>query len=100
MFTWEQEPNALSLQGELDVGSVETLQEILLNALKSNQSLLLDLHGVVRLDTAAAQVLASLSKEESSQRLKLHLSAESALTIERLGLMAVFQPYLAGAENQ
>jgi len=95
MFVWVNEPDGLTFEGELEIGSVENLQSVLVENLKTKKKLRLDLRKVSRLDTAASQVLLALTQSEGPENLKLLLSNEVSQTFDHLGFMPHFQAYLS-----
>jgi len=100
MFDQEDRPEGLAISGEVEVSAVERLQELLLDKAAQSPKLTLDMSGVTDLDTAAAQVLAALSREGTADELRIILSDEAAEVIDKLGLGPLINPYLAGESKR
>jgi len=89
MFDWEDRPEGLVISGEVEISAAERLQELLLAKTAQSPAFTLDMSGVTRLDTAAAQVLTSLSQDETANDLRIILSKEAAEAIDKLGFGAL-----------
>jgi len=100
MFDWEDRPEGLTLSGEVEISAVERLQELLLDKATQSPKLTLDMSGVTSLDTATAQVLAALSREEATDELRIILSDEAAEAIDKLGFGPLINSPLAGESKR
>lgn len=76
------------LTDELTIDTIDAFSTTLKEALASGQSLAIDLRGVTRLDTAAAQLLVAVQKEaaQSGTPCTFHLSAAVTQYLHRIGV--------------
>lgn len=95
MFTWEHTADGLIVNGEVDIFTVDTFHQVVLQSAARGR-FRLDLTRVERVDTAAAQVLAALCRSQGADGLSLRLSAGVEAILTRLGLDGVVAPCLGG----
>ncbi len=94
MFTWEQGPDSVTIVGEMDIFSIDTLHALLVEVVAEGSAKTIDLTQVTRLDTAAAQVLMAALKTDKRGGLKVALSDEASAVLDLIGLKEALRPYL------
>jgi len=93
MFSWRRAGGRLEFEGELEISAVESLQGVLLEESKGGRPLEVDLSGLTKLDTAAAQVIVSLIKSGGLKSLALSPPARAAF--KSLGLGGRIEPFVS-----
>lgn len=90
MLTWEHTADGLAMLGEMDIRSAEELHQLFDKETEQAGRLNLDLSGVTRLDTTAAQLLTVLAAGGALGRMILSESVKE--TLAALGLLEAVQP--------